>query len=263
MTESNLEQLVEINLSPTRSIVVATASNGYLWLNEKIDSPDFKGFTHKGFGLKIEDIANFIDAVRDVASSSEDKEYRFSCGRKKELVVHRPDTNQVDIRHFITSEKYTGFLKKGIRVVSSNAIKITDGLAILLEQPLADPTDKNNLGKDNERWAQYDDCCKSCGTTRRQHFREGLCAICYEREHRIEGESTIDLDISAPTVISASSKHEELLEVAYGLHGKRCYVCNNTPTKVGPLVLYFADTDTSNTSESNMYPVCVKCKSLI
>jgi len=262
MAEEELQVLTEIELSPTRSVVLSTSNNGYILLNEKIATPGFTGYTHKGFSLKADDIPAFINAVRDVASSMDPGEYRFQLSKKKELVVYRPGENQVDMRHYSKTDDYRGYLKRGLRVVSSNAIKITDALSAL-DVTAIDST-KRFQALPESRWAKYDDFCKSCGTTKRPHLSEGLCAACYERNHSNNDLGRPNYETDKEIVARVVSRiPSDMLEIAYKIHGKRCYVCNKTKTKVGPLEIYFADSDETNTSADNVYPICPKCKTLI
>ncbi|OYW44358.1 hypothetical protein B7Z28_00165, partial [Candidatus Saccharibacteria bacterium 32-45-3] len=234
-----------------------------VWVNDRIDSAEYTGYTHKGFRIMIADLQEFIDAVRDVASSTFDRKYRFELTPTKELVVYRPGENQVDIRHYAKTDDYVGFLRKGIRMVSSNAIKLTDGLvevAAMLNRP--DPA-TGELGDSVNRWAVHDACCKTCGTVRRPHFREGYCAVCYERENRHGGQAQIDLDLGETIIEKIPSVSDAILETAYTIHGKRCYICNHAPAKVGALDVYFADGNIENVDEDNVYPICEKCRSLV
>ncbi|MGH7234298.1 MAG: AAA domain-containing protein, partial [Candidatus Saccharimonadales bacterium] len=105
-TKDSFEQLAELNLSARRSIVISKKPDGSLWLNEKLSTDTFTGFTSKGFGIQTENLLAFIEALNNaIASNNFEKEFVLSDSMK--LVVHNPDNSTVDIRYYRTSDTYT------------------------------------------------------------------------------------------------------------------------------------------------------------
>jgi superfamily I DNA and/or RNA helicase len=126
-TSSDFRTLNEIELSPKRSVVISQKPDGTLWVNEKLHTDTYTGFTFKGFGIDPSDLDVFITSLSDALTSKEyEKEFIISDSLK--LVIHTPDLDTVDIRYFKTSSGYTGYLKKGIRVMKASGEKIRDGL---------------------------------------------------------------------------------------------------------------------------------------
>ena len=128
---NQFNDLVEINLSPRRSIVISYKPDGNIWVNEKKNTNYFKGFTSKGFQINKDELSSFVDALSS-AIKSENFEKSFINSNSKKLVVRSTEQETVDIRYFITSDKYTGYKKKGIRVIKSSAQKICDELTNIL-----------------------------------------------------------------------------------------------------------------------------------
>lgn len=277
-TELAFINIFEVTLAPGRSIVVSTSGKGKkstLWFNEKLNKTTYIGFTQKGFGLKIEDAWEFILAVRNLASGARADEIRFGLGGGKELVVYVPAPNQVDMRQYIKSAKYTGFTKKGIRLVSSNAIKLTDELikhynadrltglgAVGVDQPrseLVTDAAEIELLFDDERRGRKVYNCRSCKTTLRPQYRDGYCEACYQRENR-EHNATAKPSQTSLEGIDVSRPTTELLEYVFSLHGKKCYVCQTPHNKLwGNLSVYYADGDDTNQGDDNIYPICASC----
>ena len=130
-SENSFDQIGEIQLSTRRSIVVSSCGCDSYWFNEKVNDPNYSGFTQKGFGLKANDWSDFKSALANISSDSSAEERRFKINDSTELVVYHTSPDIVDIRQYITSEKYTGWTKKGIRVTNENAKKIVEQLAAL------------------------------------------------------------------------------------------------------------------------------------
>lgn len=126
--ESVFTLIREIPLSKTRSIVVSKRGEDSYWFNEKLSGPSYTGFTQKGFGLDINDYTDFKEALHAIASDSSAPERRFILNSSTVLVVYHPSPDTVDIRQHITSEKYTGWTKKGMRVTNVNAKSIAEQL---------------------------------------------------------------------------------------------------------------------------------------
>lgn len=56
------------------------------------------------------------------------QEKRLRINASPELVVYRPSQDTVDICQYVTSEKYTGRTRKGIRITNENVKKIVERL---------------------------------------------------------------------------------------------------------------------------------------
>lgn len=53
---------------------------------------------------------------------------------------------------------------------------------------------------------------------------------------------------------------EDALATALSIHGKKCYVCQKAYNSVhGNMAVYYADNDSQNLSEDNVYPICTSC----
>ncbi len=128
VSESSFSQIGEIHLSDKRVIVISRRSEGDYWFNERVNGPNYSGFTQKGFGLNVDDYASFKEALHIIANNNDAPEKRFRLNPSTELVLYHPSPDVVDIRQHVTSEKYTGWTKKGIRVTNGNAELIAGGL---------------------------------------------------------------------------------------------------------------------------------------
>lgn len=117
-----------VKLSSRRSIIVSRLEDGNYWFNEKVEGPNYKGITQKGFGLKPNDWNDFKTSLSDIANSLPTKEKRFRLNESTELVIYHPSDDTVEIRQYVTSEEFTGWSKKGIRVTNENAKKISEQL---------------------------------------------------------------------------------------------------------------------------------------
>lgn len=122
--ENAFEHIMEIQLGNSCSIVVSRIKNGNYWFNEKAGQV----FTHKGFGLKPNDWKDFKSALSYIACNLCALEKRFKINESTELVICHPSPDTVDIRQYITSTKYTGWTKKGIRIKNEIAKKIAEQL---------------------------------------------------------------------------------------------------------------------------------------
>jgi very-short-patch-repair endonuclease len=124
---NTFHEIVELILSARRSIVISSKSDNSIWINEKLTTDTFTGFTSKGFGLSTSELPEFVDALSEAIDSTNfEKDFIISGSLK--LVVHNPDSDTVDIRYYKTSEGYTGYIKKGIRVMKASAVKLRDEL---------------------------------------------------------------------------------------------------------------------------------------
>jgi very-short-patch-repair endonuclease len=126
-SRTDFEQLAELELSARRSIVVSRKPDGSLWVNEKLSTDSYKGFTQKGFGIQADELSIFVEALNSaIKGSSFQRDFVISNSLK--LVVHNPDDTTVDIRYYKTSDNYTGYLKKGIRLIKPNAEELKNSL---------------------------------------------------------------------------------------------------------------------------------------
>jgi len=119
-------EVMNIELSDKRWIIVSKTKEGSYWFNEKVKNSAYTGFTKKGFGLKESDYEEFKKTLVAIASSTGNSEKRFELNPTTELVVYRQAENTVVIRQHVTSQKYTGWTKKGIRLSDRNAIKVAE-----------------------------------------------------------------------------------------------------------------------------------------
>lgn len=120
---NDFSKIDEIVLSPRRSIVVSSKPDGSIWVNEKLTTEAFEGFTSKGFGIAIKDFHQFIDAL-NIAITENRFEKDFVISSSLKLVIHNPDPKTVDIRYYKKTQGYTGYLKRGIRVTKPFAEKL-------------------------------------------------------------------------------------------------------------------------------------------
>jgi very-short-patch-repair endonuclease len=126
-TAGDFNEIAELVLSVRRTIMVSAKTDGSIWVNEKLTTDTFTGFTSKGFGVAKQDLPKFINALNE-AIDRRNYEKDFVISDSLKLVVHNPDADTVDIRYYKTSEGYTGYLKKGIRVMKPSAEKLRDAL---------------------------------------------------------------------------------------------------------------------------------------
>jgi len=114
------------DLNENRSIVVSRRAKGAIWMNEKIISNGYTGFTKKGFGIHEEDIDSFIESLtKAIQNNVFRKSYELSPSIS--LIVSALN-NKIDIRHYKTSKGYTGYLKKGIRLDKIQTQKLSYAL---------------------------------------------------------------------------------------------------------------------------------------
>lgn len=129
---SDFSEIATLELSARRSFVISSKPDGSLWINEKLTTDKFSGFTSKGFGLHRAELPKFLTALSAaIAGTDFTKEFVISDTLK--LIVHNPDTDTVDIRYYRTSDGYTGFLKKGLRMLKPAAEKLKDQLQTISE----------------------------------------------------------------------------------------------------------------------------------
>lgn len=121
-------QIGEISLSKARSIVISRREDGSYWFNEKVTGSAYTGFTQKGFGFNTTDYNDFKQSLITLCHNNAAPEKRFRVNATTELVVYHPTPDTVDIRQYVTSQKYTGWTKKGIRMTNENAKKIAEKL---------------------------------------------------------------------------------------------------------------------------------------
>lgn len=128
----DFNEIATLELSARRSLVISSKPDGSLWINEKLTTDTFSGFTSKGFGLNRTELPEFIAALSAaIAGTDFTKEFVISGTLK--LIVHNPDADTVDIRYYKTSDGYTGFLKKGLRMLKPSAEKLKDQLQAISE----------------------------------------------------------------------------------------------------------------------------------
>ncbi len=126
-TDNNpFTEIMNIELSDKRWIVISKTNDGSYWFNEKVKNSAYSGFTKKGFGLKENDYDEFKNALAAIAASADSSEKRFQLNSNTELVIYRPVENTVDIRQHVKSPKYTGWTTKGIRLSDRNAAKVSE-----------------------------------------------------------------------------------------------------------------------------------------
>lgn len=206
--------LFRCQLSHKRTIVISEMNENLLWFNEYVSSDEYKGFTQKGFALRKQDIKDFISIVREVATKNADDQRKLILEEKKILVIQSPQKNTVDIRQYVFDQRgYTGPTRKGIRLVSSNAIKLCDTLNKYLSgEPM---------------------------------------------------EALNEKAVTAPEPVTNTElppPNEKHLSRAFDVHGKKCYICQAYHIKaLNNLTLYYADGNSSNDDDNNVYPICKKC----
>lgn len=127
-TQTDFEQVGLAKLSDERSIVISKKQDGSLWINEKLMTANFKGFTSKGFGIRLDQVKMFITAYEELINASEPKRYDIELSDESTLVLHNPDNDTVDVRYYINTPKYTGFTKKGVRLTKRNALLLADAI---------------------------------------------------------------------------------------------------------------------------------------
>lgn len=127
-TSSVFKQIDEIVLSKKRSVVVSKRGDNIYWFNEKVSGSSYSGFTQKGFGINSDDYEDFKRALKAISNNASAPEKRFKVNSTTDVVIYHPSPDIVDIRQHITSQKYTGWTKKGIRVTDENAKRIADQL---------------------------------------------------------------------------------------------------------------------------------------
>lgn len=125
--EINFSEIFNLKLSKRRSFVGSWKDEKSIWINEKINSENYKGFTSKGFGFDIDKVNIVIDAIKK-AIESENFSYDMPIDDKLKLVIRSIESDTVDIRYFKTSKKYTGYIKKGLRMVNESANKLNEEL---------------------------------------------------------------------------------------------------------------------------------------
>lgn len=250
--------LKEIVFSESRKIAIAERSNGDYWFNEWVSGPTYIGFTSKGFGIPNELMPKFISALQGTIADTGTKEVRINIATDKELIVWRPAPNQIDIRQWINSEKYTGYTKKGLRFVNSNAAKLLEAIKELQERP----EESTVAPIDNPRNV-HNGSCLACGTTSRHVFSHGLCQVCYERENRTYSTTpTAYVGIHERVAEHQLSEEEnsEALMHAIAIHGRKCYVCQVPYNSLHKnITVYYADNNKANLDDNNIYPVCRNC----
>ena len=254
----DFKQIAKLVVSPSRSIAVAQKANGDYWINERVKTPSFSGFTYKGFGVESGQMEEFLAGLKRVLDG-EVEEKRLMHGSPKELVIWRPAPNQIDIRHWVNSAKYTGYSKKGIRLITSNAVKLSELLASMGQPPLH--LNKTSEDAANKSEPAIDGACESCGTTRRPVFSHGLCEVCYNRDNYVHAtKSKYDEVLQNKDNERGHASHAELLANAFSIHGKKCYVCQLPYSSArNNMTLYYADGNQLNTGDNNIYPICRKC----
>ncbi|MFA5625094.1 MAG: hypothetical protein WC966_08590 [Bradymonadales bacterium] len=262
-------QIAEVVLSVSRKVVIAQRSNGDYWFNEWTAGPSFTGFTSKGFGVSKNLLAEFIQALHAVTANERSEEQRLQTSNDKELVVWRPAPNQVDIRQWVTSDKYTGYTKKGIRLINSNALKLLETAKALqefsAEEPQAAPASMAAESQpviESQTFTGHG--CLSCGTTTRHVFSHGMCEVCYNRENRVYTTQTPQYAEPVEPQNDETEKfkeaNQEALLKAISIHGRKCYVCQLPYNSLHKnLTIYYADGNDANVSDNNVYPICRNC----
>lgn len=121
LLDSVFDEIIRIQISKERSIILSRVGDNNIWFNEKIESNNFTGFTRKGFGMKNSDFNLFKVYLLDMINDPYKKENRISKNKITDLVISHPTLDTIDIRLFVNSKKYTGFLKRGIRFTDEEA----------------------------------------------------------------------------------------------------------------------------------------------
>lgn len=114
-------QVAEIKIDKAHSVVISRRDDESYWFNEKLSSDKYTGFTQKGFGVNKEDYDSFRQALITVSNDTNATEQRFTLNPTTELVIYHPSPETVDIRQYVTTKKYTGWTKKGIRTTNEKA----------------------------------------------------------------------------------------------------------------------------------------------
>lgn len=124
----SFRQIAVAKLSSERGIVVSEKEDGGLWVNEKLVTSNYKGFTSKGFGLKADQLSPFIAAYKNAIASTSPVRYDVNLSDESTLVIYNPDESTVDVRYYVNTPKYTGFTKKGIRLTKRNATLLLEAM---------------------------------------------------------------------------------------------------------------------------------------
>lgn len=127
---TDFTSFTEIELGSARYMVLSQRKNGDYWVNERIDTKKFSGFTKKGFGVPKALISDYVEALN---YACRDKTYEkiFVVNEELCLIIKVIDDKKVDIRYYKTTENYAGYTKKGLRISKEHAKELADVLSNL------------------------------------------------------------------------------------------------------------------------------------
>ncbi len=78
-----------------------------------------------------QEIGIFVEALSEAISGTEYTQ-EFPISQTLKLIVRNPDPDTVDIRYYKTTASYTGYIKKGLRIVKASAQTLKEALEKLV-----------------------------------------------------------------------------------------------------------------------------------
>lgn len=127
-SKSTFKDILRFNYDEYRDLVVSVSKNKLMWINEYSKNGDYIGFTQKGFGFLINEYDEFINKTLDTIKNNTENKMRWLEEGNATMNI-TPITNPlqskdlIDIRKYVTSDKYTGYTKKGFRFEKEKLIE--------------------------------------------------------------------------------------------------------------------------------------------
>lgn len=116
----------------TRDILVSLVdSNRCLWITERIKSGNQSEVSKNGIGIAILDLQNFLDKTANTLSTGNENSISWKGEGKSKLIFKRIGQGSISIQHYVESQNFTGFTKRGFSLTFEQYIQF---VALLVEK---------------------------------------------------------------------------------------------------------------------------------
>jgi len=122
-TNSDFHELFKFEIDNQHTLVVSEVSvKERIWINEFVSRGNYTGFTEHGVGFMYSDTKQFITNARETTRTGRETRMPWKTGTHSELVITKIASAVykgkyiIDLRQYITTTRYTGYTRKGVRL---------------------------------------------------------------------------------------------------------------------------------------------------
>lgn len=127
--DNPFNEVLRFKIDERRDLVASLIEKGKsLWINEYLKTGSYIGFTNKGIGIGTSDFNNFLDSSKIAMNTNQSASVQWKGSGKSKILIRQVDNQIIDVRHYVESNRYTGFTKRGFRLPKSKYKEFVDEL---------------------------------------------------------------------------------------------------------------------------------------